>query len=115
MDQSANVVQAAAALRAYSVGVMIFIADQGTRPVTFARQDNQRRRSRIASSVWIVNMVLNLIIYLGRWRHIGLGAGRLFQWLRIECGSAVVGAEENGCFTRLSQLADCPLSGLIAA
>ncbi|MEH6498020.1 MAG: murein biosynthesis integral membrane protein MurJ [Pseudoalteromonas distincta] len=65
-----DVVQAAAALRAYSVGVMIFMLIKVLAPGYFARQDI-KTPVKIAIICMVVNMVLNLI-FIWPLAHVGL-------------------------------------------
>ena len=65
-----DVVQAAAALRAYAVGVMTFMLIKVLAPGYFARQDT-RTPVKIAIACMVVNMALNLLL-IWPLAHVGL-------------------------------------------
>ncbi len=67
---SADVIQAAAALQAYSLGVLTFMLIKVLAPGFFARQD-LKTPVRIAIICMVVNMALNLLL-IWPLQHVGL-------------------------------------------
>lgn len=66
-----DVVAAAGSLRAYSLGLLAFMAIKIFAPGYYARQDT-RTPVKIGVIAMITNMVLNLVFYLNGFAHVGL-------------------------------------------
>lgn len=88
-----DVVSSAASLRAYSVGLLAFMAIKILAPGFYARQ-NTATPVRIGVIAMVANMIMNLLFYMAGYAHVGLAlatslaaflnAGLLMRGLRAD-------------------------------
>ncbi|MFT6401734.1 MAG: putative peptidoglycan lipid II flippase [Pseudohongiellaceae bacterium] len=92
-----DVVSSAASLRAYSIGLLAFMAIKIFAPGFYARQ-NTSTPVRIGVIAMVANMIMNLLFYMAGFAHVGLALATSLAAF-LNAGLLLRGLRADGVFT----------------